>query len=296
MPDKQLHILLVEDNPADADLLTVMLTEVLPGRFTITHVESLSEAVDHSRQTPSDIVLLDMSLPDSFGLSTVVRACQEMGNSPVVVLSGTEAGTAGLGAIQAGAQDYLVKGRIDHDLLSRALRYAVVRHSKQDDMRVNAMTDELTGLYNRRGLLTLLEQLRQTADRTLNPLLLLFADLDKLKHINDTGGHNEGDRALQDTADMLRQTFRASDLLGRFGGDEFLIAVPNAGIDSFEMLKSRLDQNVRSLNATANRPYCLSLSVGAVEYHPNDTRSLETLLEEADSLMYHQKRQKQAIS
>jgi diguanylate cyclase (GGDEF)-like protein len=289
MLDKPLHILLVEDSAADADILGEMLREVFPTGVAVTHVESIADAVECSRNTPTDLVLLDLSLPDSFGLSTVVRACREMGEAPIVVLTGMESPATGVRAIEAGAQDYLIKGRIDHDLLGRTLRFAVVRHSKQEDLRTTSLMDELTGLYNRRGFFTLMEQYRQSEETAASPFLILFADLDGLKQINDTLGHQEGDCALKEAAAVLKKTFRSTDLLARYGGDEFLVAVLDANLDSFEIFQSRLERNLLARNSGADRRYQLQISLGAVQYDPKEERSLEELIHAADVEMYKRK-------
>jgi len=153
-----------------------------------------------------------------------------------------------------------------------------------------ALIDALTGLNNRRGFLTLAGQQLRIADRFGKRLHLLFADLDGMKWINDTLGHSEGDRALRETAELLRRTFRESDILARIGGDEF--AVLALGEDKSEegTIRSRFEEQLVAHNDSADRGYRLSISIGITVYDPSVPCSIEQLLDRGDALMYEQKR------
>src|SRR5207244_11941111 len=120
------------------------------------------------------------------------------------------------------------------------------------------LVDELTGLYNRRGFLTLATRDLRLARRGNETLLVAFADLDDLKSVNDTAGHAVGDRALRDTAGLLRQTFRDSDLVARIGGAEYAVLVRRAGPECAGALADRLQRWVRAVNRRAAPPYQLS--------------------------------------
>lgn len=162
----------------------------------------------------------------------------------------------------------------------------------REKLRSLSLTDELTGLYNRRGFLTLVQQRLNVSNQKKGEILLLFVDLDDMKWINDTLGHQEGDMALIDTANILKETFRGSDIIGRIGGDEFAIFVLGAHKDSCEILTSRLQDNLDAHNAQGNRQYNLSMSVGVAYYDPEYPCSIDELLARADRLMYEQKRRK----
>jgi diguanylate cyclase (GGDEF)-like protein len=162
-----------------------------------------------------------------------------------------------------------------------------------------SITDSLTGLHNRRGFLTLAEQQLKLSDRTKRGMLLFFADLDDLKRINDTLGHEEGDKALIDVASVLKETFRASDIIARMGGDEFAILtdefailVPNAEENTPEIIINRLQNRIDTHNNQANRKYKLSISIGSSFYNPENPSSIDELMASADKLMYEQKNNK----
>ncbi|MBI4766778.1 MAG: GGDEF domain-containing protein [Deltaproteobacteria bacterium] len=169
-----------------------------------------------------------------------------------------------------------------------------ITKSKQLEDRLSAMsiTDELTGLYNRRGFITLSEQQLKIAERTKKSLFLFFADLDKLKEINDQWGHQEGDKALIKVADILKETFRKSDIIGRMGGDEFAVLNIDTSDGTGETLLNRLYQSLDNYNRSEGRKYTLSLSLGLTRYDPETPRSSEELMAQADQLMYEDKKRK----
>jgi len=160
-------------------------------------------------------------------------------------------------------------------------------------LREMALVDELTGLHNRRGFLLLAEKQLQIARRTGRPDLLLFADLDGMKEINDRLGHEAGDAALRRTAALLRDSFRTSDIVTRYGGDEFLVLCPNTGPEAAPTLIEGLEQQVEDANAGAAVPWRLSLSVGTAAFDPARPATLDELIREADAAMYAAKQKKQ---
>ncbi len=163
----------------------------------------------------------------------------------------------------------------------------------EEKLRNLSLTDELTGLYNRRGFFTMAEPLLKLANRHKNPVFLLYADLDNLKEINDKRGHHEGDQAIKDTVSVLKETFRETDIIARMGGDEFVV-IPVAGKkEDAEIVMARFKQNIREQNEKIGRPYKLSISVGMSWYDPENPRSMDNLLKQAEKLMYEEKVLKQ---
>ena len=288
MDDKRIKVLLIEDSPGDARLIQELLAQTTSTSFDLTVSNRLKTGLEHLAAGEMDVVLLDLSLPDSHGLDTFARVYEQAPDMPIVVLSGSNDEDLANGAVHRGAQDYLIKGQIDSGLLARALRYAIERQRLQAELRRLSLTDELTGLYNRRGFLTLMEQELKSAARTRSSLSLLLADLDGLKEINDTFGHPEGDRALMNTANILKDTFRQADIIARLGGDEFVIAMGGSG-NSAKYLTTRLKKNLKACNVKQKRAYKLSLSVGVAHYDPEHAASIQTLLAKADEAMYARK-------
>jgi len=158
-----------------------------------------------------------------------------------------------------------------------------------------SLVDELTGLYNRRGFLAVTEQYLESFQRSDNGLVVLYADLDGLKGINDSLGHLEGDRALVRTAEVLKEAFRSSDIIARLGGDEFVLLASVGADESAESLTDRLQQKIALVNAQRNRPYNLSISIGVAHYDPNEACTIEELMGRADRVMYEEKRKKRTL-
>jgi diguanylate cyclase (GGDEF)-like protein/PAS domain S-box-containing protein len=155
-----------------------------------------------------------------------------------------------------------------------------------------SMTDPLTGLYNRRGYSVLSQHYLDLARRRRKKIFVIFADLDGLKQINDQGGHPSGDRALVRTAEILRKTFRKSDIIARIGGDEFAIATMENGHDSVASQIARLRKNLKYHAIQHNYGQPLSLSVGVAVSTIRGTTSIEELTSQADAVMYVEKRTK----
>jgi diguanylate cyclase (GGDEF)-like protein len=153
-------------------------------------------------------------------------------------------------------------------------------------------SDELTALQNRRGFWTLARLQLKTAERLGCRAFFFFVDLDRLKEINDTYGHKEGDAALKRIACVLASAFRSSDILARFSGDEFVILCLDVAREGSEVIIERLMVHVNHDNSVHSAPYALSISVGCAEFDPANPVSLEQLMVMADKAMYSNKNAK----
>ncbi|MBC7893863.1 MAG: diguanylate cyclase [Cytophagaceae bacterium] len=163
------------------------------------------------------------------------------------------------------------------------------RKQHEETLRALSLIDELTGLYNRRGFLTLAQQQLKLARRGNRELLLLFVDMDDFKDINDTFGHKEGDHALRRATAILRKTFRDSDIVARLGGDEFVVLAADIVHGTEHVLVQRLRTELRERNDNDGFPYRLSFSVGMASFDPANPPTIEDLLATADAMLYEQK-------
>jgi diguanylate cyclase (GGDEF)-like protein len=162
---------------------------------------------------------------------------------------------------------------------------------REEQLRMLSLSDDLTGLYNRRGLFALGEHTMRIARRRARKLGVIYVDVDALKTINDRFGHTQGDEALRIVADVIRASVRESDVVGRIGGDEFVVlAEDDTGVT--EDLVVRLRRRVERANEKGGRPFRLSLSIGAVDWEHGDQATLQELIERADQSMYDDKRAK----
>ena len=291
MAEPNYRVLLVEDNEDHIYIFQTYLSLVESVSLGTMVVPRLEDALEMTRENNIDIILLDLMLPDSKGLDTFTKYHQSYPDIPVVVITALNDENLGIQAVQQGAQDYLIKGDINSNILSRSILYSLIRHRKDESLRQLALIDELTQLYNRRGFLSVFQQYLKIARRDDKDLLLLMVDVDGLKVINDNYGHLEGDRAIVDTARVLKKTFRGSDLIGRIGGDEFVVLAVQASDKDVKAIKKRLQANINQYNLTS-KDFTLSLSVGITSFDPQEDVVFEDLLVLADEDLYHQKRQK----
>ena len=163
------------------------------------------------------------------------------------------------------------------------------RKKMEEALRSVSLRDDLTGLHNRRGFFLLAAQQLKLALRSYRAAVLIFADLDRMKWINDKFGHLAGDRALRDVAQIFNSTFRESDVTGRIGGDEFVaLALETVGSNGESIIK-RLQANLSEHNRQRSQPIEISLSVGVSHYDPDEPFSIEELIDKADETMYQQK-------
>ena len=292
MADALISVLLVEDNSVEARLLRGVLVNVRPQCIRLYQVVCLEDALHSLEGNHFDIVLLDLSLPDSRGIETFLHVNSSLSETPVIVLCDGEDETIASKAVQLGAQDYLRKSEVNQSLLLHAIRNAIARHCMQHMLRTMSLLDDLTGLYNHRGFFTLAEQQFKIAQRAKHNIAIVFADLDGLKEVNDDHGHHHGDQMLKKMAEILRTTFRSSDILARLGGDEFAVMIVDASPGAVDVILGRLQQHIDEYNLTNHGRYPLSISLGLVYSDCHHPVTLHDLLTRADALMYVQKRGK----
>jgi two-component system, cell cycle response regulator len=260
-------------------------------QFHIGHVADLELAAERLASDPADVLLVDLGSKQRQGRAYVQAARAAAPDTPMVVLADSEDELLAVEALRQGVQDFLDKEHLDPHTLVRVLRHSIERHRLQKNLQNLSLLDDLTGLYNRRGFLALAEQHLRMIQRK-GAALLIYLDLDDLKLINDSYGHLEGNRALIVTANVLRACFRQSDILARLGGDEFCVLMTDAGQDSAQQVRKRLQQRADFINALSSWNFRLSLSVGIAEVPVVHQPPLDQLLRIADTHMYAEKRKK----
>ena len=406
-----IKVLLIEDNSGDVRLVKEMLVDAGTNRFILSHVGLISEGLSLLREEGYDVVLLDLSLPDGYGLDIIRQVCTVAPHLSVIVLTGLDDETSAIRAVQEGAQDYLVKGQMDSNLLARSIRYAIERKRAEEKLRESeeifrqlaenihevfyiyetdtyrfcyispaymeiwgrtlqslyqdpnsflntihaedkdritrsfkkksrgeveevyrivrpdgslrwikdrsfpiydgsgnmhrivgiaaditdlklgeeklkylGLHDSLTGLYNR---IYFEEEINRIEKARYDTVGILSCDVDGLKLVNDTLGHDKGDDLLVVAAKVIKESCREGDLVARIGGDEFSIILPNTTESAVENACQRIQEAITNYNVN-NPELPLSISVGfAVKngFH----RSLKELFKEADNSMYRKK-------
>ena len=210
MSSEPIKVLLVEDNLVDARLLYEGLQETLPEEFQMTHVRRLSEALEYLWEETCNVVLLDLGLPDSHGIDTLVMTRAQAPGVPIVVLTGFQDEALAVEALQGGAQDYLVKGQVDSKLLGRSLRYAIVRKATEEALlRQGVALARVEQLQrSRQRLIAAQERVRretsaQLHDGVQEKLLILKGNLQEI--LKGIGSASETTRLLSDVIDGLSQ-------------------------------------------------------------------------------------------
>ncbi len=264
------------------------------------------------------LAILDWMMPVTDGVEVCRRVRQTPSAVPtyVILLTAKTEKEDVVRGLDAGADDYLTKPFERTELRARIevgtrmvglqkkladrveeLNQTLVELKKaEEEVRNLSMTDDLTGLYNRRGFLLMTEQQQRVARRNRLPFSLIYADMDGLKQLNDTCGHQKGSEAIQQIGQILKKSFRDSDIIARLGGDEFTVFVTDTVVCNIKVPISRLKENLMRFNTEKNFEYRLSLSFGAVCVNPDDDSSIEELLVKADRAMYADKQQKRQVS
>jgi diguanylate cyclase (GGDEF)-like protein/PAS domain S-box-containing protein len=201
----------------------------------------------------------------------------------------------GLVVVANPANPYVENDLQAIERLAALYAVAVQRTRTEDELREMSLVDELTGVYNRRGFLTLAEQQMKFAHRTKKDMVLFYADLDDLKRINDSFGHDQGDAALVEAADLLKDAFRDSDIVARLGGDEFAVLAIDIAEGKAAALARRLREKLQARNERPETAYPISFSVGITRYNPDRPCSIQELLTSADQRMYQEKTSKKRV-
>jgi two-component system cell cycle response regulator len=282
-------VLLVEDNDVDAQLTQDLLSEWCMEEFQTTRAKTLGEGLTLLSRERFDAVLLDLALPDAFGLPTVREVLATNPTIAVVVLSGVSDQSLALQAVRQGAQDYLVKGQGHPELLPRAVRYAIERKRSEEHLTYLAQYDHLTGLVNRTLFRDRLVQAMARCKRMQQPIGLMLLDLDRFKAVNDTFGHDLGDELLKAVSERLKTCVREVDTVARMGGDEFTIILEGASSEqSILVVAKRITESIATPFELKGHHISVGISIGITIY-PHDDHPVDELLKHADTAMYRAK-------
>ncbi len=305
-------ILIVEDQGAHV----AQMRERLRSRYPRCFVACVSTGADTDRIELGrfDLILLGYHLPDCTGLDLVKRLAPKV-RAPIVMVTGLRSGETAASAIHAGASDYIVKTDdyldvlhvvIEKNLVMASLRANVAQlqdelcmrcdelaeknqqlEARNAQLREATIRDPLTGLYNRRYFNEASEQLVAHARRYGQELSCMMIDVDKFKQANDKLGHLVGDRLLELAGQAVSESVRSADVAARFGGDEFIVCLPNTAFaDAYtcaSRIRIRFDQLVK---AEVPAAIGMTLSVGVASLKQNDLRTAHELVGMADRLMY----------
>jgi len=297
MEKEKLSVLLVDDDPGDAELLYRQLEDI-PGReIEFLPFTTYQEALETISTRDVDLIFIDYLLGAETGLQAL-KAIKATGTMrPVIMLTGQGNEKVAVEAMKAGAADYLVKRYTSTDDLHRALLNAMEKaalHQKIEEQRRElerfAMLDGLTGLFNRRFFIQKLISAMEHSKASNEPMSLLMMDLDFFKKVNDTHGHLAGDDVLIRSAEVIRTTIGSGDIAGRFGGEEFCIALLNKNLADAAAIAEKIRHNIHAVGygAPDGTQFHVTVSIGAAQMDPKE-RELTPLIREADNALYRAK-------
>jgi two-component system cell cycle response regulator len=300
-----LRILIADDDPVSRRVLETTLMRW--GHELVVASDGARAWAELQKEDAPRLAILDWRMPIMDGTEVCRRVRQAASMTPAYIIlltakGGREDSVFGL---REGADDYLTKPFDRDELrarvgvgarmvgLQRSLAERVQRLERAEaELRLLSLTDDLTGLCNRRGFICHAEQYLKVARRQGEGFLLFYADMDGLKQINDNFGHEEGSWAITRMAEILKRTFRESDIIARLGGDEFTALVRDVSPDAAGVISERLRKNLLSQTAQTRHGYELSLSVGFVSVPPGNAATVNELIAKADRAMYEHKRSK----
>lgn len=293
--DAPLRLLLVDDDEDDY----IITEELLRDQRTRCQLEWQTDyraALRVMKENRHDVYLLDYRLGPHTGLELLAQARRGGCTGTVILLTGLSDGDVDQRALRAGAADYLVKGRIDSDQLARSIRYSLERdrllhevHERNAQLAALAREDQLTGLANRRHLHERLDEALARARRSGTRVGLMLVDLDGFKAINDSLGHDAGDRLLRAVAARLKSSVRCVDVVARLGGDEFTVLLDRmTEVADAAIVGERILANLAPPYPLDDRVVGVSASIGVAVF-PDQAADPKELLRNADEAMYRAK-------
>ncbi|MBD3419903.1 MAG: diguanylate cyclase [Chitinivibrionales bacterium] len=310
MRDSTIKVLLLQDNQGATQELRHVLSLVTIEAFHVECVTSTEEALQWLKEEAADVILLDLALSEIHGVAGFHDFFDQASEIPIVVLANRDDDEMAIRAIKMGAQDYLVKGKINNSLIQRAIKYAIERHRINSELRFAlasekvlmeeldrknkelvelSITDGLTGLYNHRFIQERFDFEFKRARRYDAPLACLLMDIDHFKAVNDTHGHQFGDFVLKEIAGIIKDRSREVDICGRYGGEEFMV-IANLNAAGAMQFASKLHAAIESHEYTERDVtiHC-TVSIGIAEYR-NDVTAKQELIERSDTALYWAKR------
>jgi len=281
------RILVVEDDDGSRNALAALLVD---HGFEVDSAQNGVEALELVADRTPALIISDVRMPRGGGLAMVreLRARAASEDIPIILVSADSARDRRVAGLDIGADDFLGKP-LDPDELMARVRVHLRHAHRQDELRRRAVIDPLTGLLNRDGIFAVLRRAQERGARDPESVGALVLDVDRFKKLNDDHGHAAGDTALRMIARALVDAVRVADHVGRIGGDEFLVVLPEGGEAGARALADRLRSlALPPLAVGPDRELAVTMSVGCAVL--KDGESLDSLVERADAAMYRAKR------
>ncbi len=291
------RILVVDDNPDNVEIFATRLRYV---GYEVDRAHHGEEAISLVRKAPPDLILLDVMLPgmDGYEVAREIKNDDALPFIPIILVTARDSTQDKVAGLDAGADDYLTKPVAFPELEARVRSMLRIKRlqdeleEKNRELEHLSISDGLTGLFNHRHIHEELHEEFERARRTNQPLAVTMFDLDHFKRVNDTWGHQAGDRMLQTLSDILRRTAREIDKLGRYGGEEFITILPGTDIEEARIFADRVREAVakRDFRTDERDDLHMTVSAGVAAYPHPHVHEPKDLVERADIALYAAKR------
>jgi len=290
-----IKILICDDDPADRKLVRAYLKRMTGREIVLLeagHAEEIQNALDKGR---IDLVLMDNQMPGKSGMEWLTEIAKKQ-LAPVVMLTGSGTEEIVAQAFQEGAVGYLPKGSLSQEKLQNLIDVALDKWTRlqqamadKEKLERLATFDSLTGLYNRRAILGKLHELINLANRYKEDFSLSMLDIDHFKRVNDRYGHLTGDEVLEKIATLIRRNIRDTDIVGRYGGEEFIIILPKTNLSSSWVVAERLRTIIEKtgMKESAGNVFAITVSQGLCGWERDEDAT--SLISRADEALYKAK-------
>ncbi len=289
-------ILLVDDDQVQGKQIAAKLSET----YQVDWIQEADQVMAKVQEGNYDMILMSTVLTDADGLrlASQIKSQEETRNVPLLVLVDEDDLRLMLKALEMGINDYMTMPVDKNEMLAR-VRTQIRRKRYQDALRTQyqksvsmALTDGLTGLYNRHFLNTHLENMVRQSVKSGKVISLMIMDMDHFKEVNDTYGHDVGDRVLKQLAELIMRISRSTDLAARFGGEEFVVLMPEtdeqSSLGAANRMRELVEKSPFVVGANGETIH-KTISIGIANSHP-DGDSAEALIKRADEALYSAKR------
>ncbi len=283
------NILIVDDSESNIDILMELLGDMYE-LYAATDGETALEILE---EEPIDLVLLDILMPgmDGYEVCKRIRSNPKIKDIPVIFITAMDDEGSIEKAFEVGGNDYITKPFKPGEVLARVKMQLQLR-AYQEELKRLASTDPLTGLYNRRHFSDVGKDMLEVAKRYGRKLSLIILDIDRFKRINDEYGHDAGDEVIKALADLMKNSVRSSDIVCRFGGEEFVILMPEISLEEAMSFAERLRKDVERVRVKLGDGGELhfTISIGVTEVNVSSENNLEPAIKRADNALYEAKR------
>ncbi len=282
------NILVVDDTESNIDILL----ELLDDKYDVMVALDGESALEIANEERLDLILLDIMMPimDGYEVCQKLKLNENTKDIPIIFITAKTDEDSIEKAYSLGGSDYVIKPFRPKELLAKVNREIQLKNY-QEELKLLASTDPMTKLYNRRYFNEISKNILEQERENSSELSIMMMDIDKFKNVNDTYGHSIGDEVISFVADILRKFQRKSDVVCRYGGEEFVMLLPNTSIKEALSVAQRVRKHIEEsiLDAKENESFKITISIGISQIDLLKETNIEASLNRADKALYKAK-------